>query len=225
MTRAHESALFDIRGVQELRKLVSMGESDHLEFKRKATYPEKIIREMIAFANTKGGTLLVGVEDNGAIPGLKHPEEESYAIQSVLHKCKPALQVQENFIPVSKSKSVICYTVPESKKKLHYFLSSDGIKESYVRVGDQCIKASREVREIVRRSQKSKGIRFHYGEHEHFLIKYLDTNATITLKKFITLSNLNKYQASKKLILLVLANVLRITPHEKGDLYSLAFSY
>ena len=93
----------------------------------------------------------------------------------------------------------------------------------FVRVNDQSIKASREVREIARRSQAKKDIRFHYGEHEQLLMQYLDMNPSITLKQFMQVSGLKKFYASKKLVLLVLANVLEITPHEKGDLFSLAF--
>lgn len=52
---------------------------------------------------------------------------------------------------------------------------------------------------------------------------YLDINPAITLKEFIEVSGLKRFYASKKLVLLVLADVLRITPHEKGDLFSLAF--
>ena len=90
-------------------------------------------------------------------------------------------------------------------------------------MNDQSIKASREVREIARRSQVKKDVRFHYGDHEKMLMQYLDTNDSITLKEFMKVSGLKKFYASKKLILLVLANVLTITPHEKGDLFSLAF--
>ncbi len=60
-----------------------------MAFKRKATHPEKILREIIAFANTEGGTLLVGVDDDKSIPGVKHPEDESYVIKRELKKCKP----------------------------------------------------------------------------------------------------------------------------------------
>ena len=47
MKRAHESVTYDARRVNELRKLVSQGEGLTLEFKRKASFPEKIVREMI----------------------------------------------------------------------------------------------------------------------------------------------------------------------------------
>jgi len=79
------------------------------------------------------------------------------------------------------------------------------------------------VLEIIRRQQQKKDIKFWYAEHEKFLMEYLDKNTSITLAEFITLSGLKKFYASKKLVILVLADVLRITPNEKGDIYSLAF--
>lgn len=222
MNRPQESHPFNPRQVQELRKLVARGESGTLEFKRKAAFPEKIVKEMIAFANTKGGTLLLGIGDDGSIPGLKYPEDESHVIQEALKKCSPRLPVREQFIPIGNARTVIQYEIEESTRKPHYWIAGDQ-QESFVRVNDQCIKASREVREIVKRARKKKDIRFYYGEHERFLMQYLDANPSITLKKFVELSGLNRFYASKKLVLLVLADVLNITPHEKGDLYSLAF--
>jgi len=222
MNRPQESVTYNARQVQDLKKLVLQGEGLTLEFKRKASYPEKIVREMIAFANTRGGVLLVGVGDDRTLPGLKHPEGESHVIREALKLCRPAIQFSETFIPIGNARTVIWYQIPESKKKPHYQMV-DGERESYVRVNDQSIRASREIREIVKLAQYKKDIRFHYGEHEKFLMQYLEDNPFITLKKFIELRGVKRFYASRKLILLVLADVLRITPHEKGDQYSLAF--
>lgn len=222
MNRPQEAFSFQARQVRDLKNLVARGESGVLEFKRKASYPDKIVREMIAFANAHGGTLLVGISDNGEVSGLKHPEDDSYVIQQSLLKCSPPIPVSETFIPVGNSRHVIQYHIAESPDKPHYLLDGKK-KEAYIRVNDQSIKASREVREIARRARTKKDTRFHYGEYERMLIRYLDTNPAITLKEFVKVSGLKKFYASKKLVLLVLANVLRITPHEKGDLFSLAF--
>ena len=46
-------SLVDPAEVRALTALVAKGEGLHLEFKRKAAYPDKIVKEMIAFANTK----------------------------------------------------------------------------------------------------------------------------------------------------------------------------
>jgi predicted HTH transcriptional regulator len=220
--RPQEFSSYDPRQVQDLKKLVARGESETLEFKRKAAYPEKIVREMIAFANTKGGVLLLGIGDDKTIPGLKYPEDESLVIHEALKKCRPRLPVREHFIAVGNSRTVIRYDINESTKKPHYLAAGDR-QECFVRVNDQSIKASREVKEIIKRSQQKKDIRFYYGEHERFLMQYLDQHPSITLKKFIEMRGVNKFYASKKLILLVLADVLNIAPHEKGDLFSLAF--
>jgi hypothetical protein len=220
--KPQESFPIDERQLRQLRNLVSKGEGFQLEFKRKAAFPEKIVREMIAFANSKGGILLLGIGDDGSIPGLKHPEDESHVVMQALKKCKPQLPVRETFIPIGPNRSVIQYEVSESIRKPHYFVTSELLKESFVRVEDKSIKASREMREIAKRSQKQKDIRFHYGEYERMLMQYLDQHHTITLKEFTELSGLKRFTASRKLILLVLADVLHITPHEKGDIFSLA---
>ncbi|MFM8913049.1 MAG: helix-turn-helix domain-containing protein, partial [Flammeovirgaceae bacterium] len=68
-----EAVRLDDAQLFELKKLVFEGEGLQLEFKRKASYPEKIVRDLIAFANTEGGTLLVGVDDDKTIPGVKYP--------------------------------------------------------------------------------------------------------------------------------------------------------
>jgi predicted HTH transcriptional regulator len=219
--KVQESFPVDPKQLKQLKILVAQGEGFQLEFKRKAAYPEKIVREMIAFANSKGGLLLVGIGDEGTIPGLKHPEDDSHVIKKALKQCSPALPVRETFIPIGNNRSVIQYEIAESNRKPHYYVISDTEKESYVRVEDKSIKASREMREIAKRSQHQKDIRFTYGEHERMLMQYLDQHKAITLKKFMEVSGLKKFLASKKLVLLVLADVLNITPHEKGDLYTL----
>ena len=221
LSRSHEQLSLDRFQIQELKKLVSKGEGLQLEFKRKAAHPDKIVHELIAFANTQGGTLLVGVDDDGSIPGLKYPEEESHAVNLVLERqCRPKLLFSEKIIRISDKHFVLLFDVPKSAKPPHYFVTSPDRKECYVRVDDKSMKASREMREIIRRSRSKNGVRFTYGEKEGQLIKYLSENPTITLDEFKKLASLNRFVASKKLILLVLGHVLKITPTEKGDLYS-----
>ncbi|MCA4897392.1 MAG: helix-turn-helix domain-containing protein [Bacteroidota bacterium] len=203
----------------ELKKLVAEGEGLQLEFKRKASYPEKIVRELVAFANTEGGTLLVGVDDDKTIPGVKYPEEESYSIQQALQSCKPKLIFHESILAISDNRFVVRYDVPQSEKRPH-FIKQENTLECFVREADKSIKASREMQEIVKRSKKKKDVRFMYGEYERQLMQYLHTSRTITLTDFCSLTKLNRFKASRKLILLVLANVLKITATEKGDVYS-----
>ena len=55
----------------ELLELTQQEEGAKLEFKRDDVRPETLAKEIVAFANMNGGTILVGVEDNGEISGIK----------------------------------------------------------------------------------------------------------------------------------------------------------
>ncbi|MDQ3394725.1 MAG: ATP-binding protein [Bacteroidota bacterium] len=209
---------------QELKSLVIKGESEFLEFKRKIAHPEKIVKEVVAFANSKGGLLLIGVDDNGTLPGLKFADEEQFVLEEALQKyCKPKINYSSETIYLSKKKSIICYTIFESQQKPHYVIEDFAANwgKAYVRVADKSVQASREMREIMKRSRKKKDIKFNFGEKERMLMSYLAGNTEITLQQFQDLAGISRFVASKTLIILVLANVLKINPNEKEDIYLL----
>src|SRR6185369_2390836 len=108
MMKPSEAAKYNAREVADLRKLVSRGEGLHLEFKRKASHPEKIVREMIAFANTEGGTILIGVDDNGALAGIKYPDEELLSVREALQKhVRQSMVYQDSLIALSENSFVL----------------------------------------------------------------------------------------------------------------------
>jgi Fic family protein len=98
------------------------------------------------------------------------------------------------------------------------------VKKAFVRAEDKSVQASREMKEIIRRKRKGRNVKFHYGDKEKLLFNYLDEHGTITLEEFADLAGISKYAASRTLILLVLANVVKIIPTEKGDLYGIVDS-
>lgn len=207
--------------LKALRQLVRQGEGTHLEFKRRASSPDQIVREMIAFANTSGGIILVGVNDDGELSGVKYPDEESLVIRKAVTKfSRPHIYYNETVIPLSGKKFVIQYEIPLSRRRPHFFRISSRQSATYIRLRDMSMKASREMSEIVRRGKQAKNIQFTYGEHESALMRFLERKEKITLPEFQVLTGMNYNDAAEKLITLVLANVLKITPTEKGDLYS-----
>ena len=118
-----ESVSLDPRQLDDLQKLVRRGEGLHLEFKRKVAYPDKVIREMIAFANTEGGVLLIGVDDDGSIPGIKYPEEEVMLLrQSLQRYCRPSVSFNESVIPISKKRFVVRYNILTNERRPHFFV-------------------------------------------------------------------------------------------------------
>ena len=57
----------------------------------------------MAFANTDGGQLFIGVDDDGRISGLKFADEEKYVIDKAINDhIKPGIKYHSEFIPVNK---------------------------------------------------------------------------------------------------------------------------
>lgn len=216
--------------LREVKYLVSGGETGTVEFKRKASHPEKIVRELVAFANTEGGYLFLGVNDDGSIPGLKFPEDDIYVMENAIARyCRPELPYHLETIPLNSERAVVLFRVEGSDRKPHYILEEDPTphgrqgsqfkKRVFVRSGDRSIQASREMREIIRRRNRPRDIKFNLGTKERTLFQYLEKNTSITVQQFRELAGISSYSASRTLILLTLANVLEVVPDDKGDRY------
>ena len=68
---------------KDVNALIEEGEGFSLEFKRRISSPEKIARTIIAFANTKGGIILFGVDDDGSIVGVESEKSEIELIETL----------------------------------------------------------------------------------------------------------------------------------------------
>jgi predicted HTH transcriptional regulator len=207
--------------LQEIHKLAQQGEGLKIEFKKKAAFPEKIVREIIALANTEGGHLLIGVDDDGTVSGQKFIEEEVFVMQKAIGQhILPKLEYQIEVIKLNQKKGVAVFSIPKSPDRPH-FLMEENKRKAFVRVKDRSIQASKEMWEVLKRGKIPKDIVFTYGEKENLLMKSLQENEKITLKEFQYLAKLPKFLASKTLVRLVLANVIKIVPQEKEDIFVL----
>ncbi|WPR75287.1 ATP-binding protein [Algoriphagus sp. NG3] len=207
--------------LQEVKSLAARGEGLRIEFKKKATFPEKIVRELIAFANTSGGDLLIGVDDDGTVSGQRYIEEEVFVMEKAIRELiLPALDYELFTLKISEKKGVAVFKVGVSPQRPHYLKEKDR-KQAYVRVEDRSVQASKEVWEILRRGRVPRDMVFTYGRKEEILMKALGESDKITLKEFEKLANLPRFLASKTLVRLVLANVLEIHPQEAEDFFTL----
>lgn len=210
--------------LRSLKALVRHGEGMHLEFKLKATHPEKIVREIVAFANAEGGLLLVGVGDDRSIPGVKFADEDEYILTRAISRyCFPAISYTYQKIAVTDERDVLALSVQPGDNKPHYVMddAAQQTGKAYVRVKDRSVQASREVREVLKGERKGRSIRFGFGEKEKLLLQFLGENKKITVSKFAEIAGIARQLASRTLVLLVLANVLKIAPDESEDHFSL----
>jgi len=207
--------------LETLRKLVSSGEGINIEFKQKLTDPDKILKEMAAFANTKGGYLLVGVTDNGTIPGIRDPYEVTTVLQrGIEDQIFPKIQYVEAIIPVTSKRSVVSYQIYTGRKKPYYVNPHNSRKgTAYYRFGDQSIKASRELLRILKEKPNKEGCAVQLTELHHRVIRLFKKNEQITLQNVIDELKVGRRLAGNILTSLVLTNILGMEPADKGDFY------
>lgn len=207
--------------LQDIRVLASKGEGLKIEFKKKAAHPEKIVRELIALANTSGGDLLIGVDDDGTVSGQRFIEEEIFVMEKAIRELIfPQLAYEVFLIKLNEKKGVAVFKIPLSKERPHYLKEKDR-KQAFIRVADRSVQASREVWEVLRRGKTQRDTIFTYSWKEELLMKAMEETGKITLSEFAKLAKLPKFIASKTLVRLVLANVLQIHPQEADDFFTL----
>lgn len=209
--------------LQEVNQLASLGEGSHLEFKRKVPRPERIAKEIIAFANTRGGRLLLGVDDDGTVVGVRDAEEEAFALEHALNAhCDPPVAFETEHVVVSNRRFVIVVHVPESDTKPHFLVNGGEPRVAYVRVDDKSVEASREGIRLMRNGGAAK-VTFKFGDKELMLMRYLEEYGRITVRQFASLANLPRRRASQTLVLLTRANILRLHADPKQDYFTLAY--
>jgi predicted HTH transcriptional regulator len=216
---------------KDVNHLIEEGEGFEIEFKRKVSTPEKIARAMIAFANTRGGHILFGVDDDGSIVGVESEKSEvDLILEAGSMYCLPGISPQIDIVPFDGKDVIVAY-VEESGDKPHYFTgASNGGTESedetkvFIRVNDKTMMASKEVVRVLRDQRPdAPPMQIEIGENEKRLFTYLDSHQRITAKEFSSLVNISEQRASRILVSLVRAGVVRIHTLEKWDYFTLAY--
>lgn len=97
--------------LEKLKLLIKEGESLTVEFKEKFT--PKIDRDLVAFANTKGGVIILGVKDDGKIIGEKLTNKLKAEILDIARNCDPEIVIKS----IKQLDKVISIEVSEGEEK------------------------------------------------------------------------------------------------------------
>lgn len=142
----------------ELRSLITSGENSEIEFKRDDLRPHELARELVAFANTYGGKVLLGVDDDGTVSGLTKPDVRDWVTTLCRVNMRPGIDPNIEILhDVENGKSVAIIEVCESADVQSVWRNN---KDEYlIRIGSQVRNPSRE--ELSRLFQRRRMI---YGE-------------------------------------------------------------
>lgn len=142
----------------DLRQLIANGEHSGVEFKRDDLHSRTLAKELVAFANFDGGQLLLGVDDDGSVSGLKHdPDEtEEWVMNVARDKIRPSIIPHFQVIrDVEPGRHVAVIRVDKGWT-VHARYHNDK-EEYYIRVGSEARAMRHE--ELERAFQRRAGLR------------------------------------------------------------------
>ena len=206
-----------------LHELIAQGEGEALEFKQKTTHPHRISRTLASLANTRGGHVLVGIDDAGRVVGVRDAEEELFVLRdAAAHYVEPPLLDLRYREVEADGRAVLVVTVPESRHKPHRAQVAPGDWRGYVRVRDASVQTSGLTERVLERQQPAARFeKIPLNKQELAVLDYLKTHPRITLGQFMKLVNFGKRRAFQTLIKLVLHGYLRHHDKEKEPYYTI----
>lgn len=204
---------------KHLQELIEQGEHQQLDFKFEISSSAKIAKTLVAFSNTKGGKLLIGVKDNGSIAGIRS-EEEIFMLDSAARLySKPRIiyDVKPWFV---NHKQVLEVTIKEGSHKPYFARDEKDKWICYVRVNDKNIVADNI---LVRyfKEKDSRNVAIRYKRNVEFLLDYLNDFGTITLRKFAEGAEISLKKAEDILLDLLILDYIEIIPDEKESYFKL----
>lgn len=204
-----------------IKNLIAEGEGQELDFKYHVSSASKIARTLVAFANTDGGRLLIGVKDNGKIIGVES-EEEIYMIQLAAESyCRPPVKVEMEDWKID-GRTVLEVYVPRSEEKPHFAKDEDGRWMVYIRKADENLLANKVLVEVFKRRKERKPTLVRYDREERLLMDHLRSFNQITFSQFCRLADIPPRVAELILVNLVSIGVLEIHMDTQPNYFTLA---
>lgn len=122
---------------------MTLRESDTIELKEAVT--DVIKKEVIAFANSNGGTIYIGIADDGTFVGVDNADKSMQQVSNMIHDAiKPDVTLFVKYSLQEKYKKTIIVVQVQKGTHAPYYLVNKGIRPEgvFVRQGTSAVPAS-----------------------------------------------------------------------------------
>jgi predicted HTH transcriptional regulator len=203
-----------------IKRLIESGENQQLDFKFEISDSRKIAKTLVAFSNTDGGVLLIGVKDNGKIAGVR-TDEEFFMVQAAAGMyCKPEVLFESKRWTV-EAKTVLEITIPKGLNYPYFAQTEPDKWMAYIRIKDENILATSVHLKVWRNKTHDNGILIEYSDKIKKLLQYLELNQSISISKFCRTAFLPKKAAENILADLIYFGLIESVYDNQHFVYSL----
>lgn len=203
-----------------LIKMIAEGEHQRQDFKYCINDSRKIAISLVAFANTDGGRLLLGIRDNGSIAGVSSEEEYYMAEAAARLYSKPAIPFNIH-VWKSEGKTVLEINIHKSIERPHLAQDDKGKWLAYIRIGDQNILAPKILLDVWRQQKNPQGVRIKYTDEEQAALSLLQANQNLSLAQYARQAKIPKWKLEKILVKLIVVGIIGMEHKDNGTRFYL----
>ncbi len=157
--------------VLELRERISRWENLRTDFKEAVGSPDELAKDLVCFANTDGGQIIVGVAEDRSIVGVADPDPVHRQVDNVAYNnCEPPITVVQETVEID-GKTVVVINIPKGAQRP--YRTNRG--RYYIRTTSGCRDASRE--ELLRLFQATESLYYDETPLHRLAIGDLDMDA------------------------------------------------
>jgi predicted HTH transcriptional regulator len=201
-----------------LSDIIKKGENQTQDFKFRIDDQKKIARTLVAFANTDGGSLLIGVKDNGKVSGI-NPEEEFHMIEGAAKLyCRPEINF-ESKIWQENLRLVLEIKVEKNLDRNFMAQDDDGKWKIFIRKDDHTLLANKILIKIWNLEKKGIPKPQQFGDEELAFLKLFQTKEKKTLSNLYKISKLAKNRIDFLLAIFVYWKIITMEISEEGTFY------
>lgn len=163
-------------GARRVQAWVAQGEHEQQDFKLTVSDPRKIARSISAFANNKGGRLLLGVKDNGVVAGVRNEEDVYVLEQAGSLYCSPPQELDFHAYSIDARTRIIVASVSPAPERPVRVLEASGERKAYFRVADENIVAHPVMVQAWIQKARNSIRPFNAGNQEAQILRLLTTS-------------------------------------------------
>jgi len=207
--------------VSYVHRMIAEGEHQLQDFKMRIDDSRKIARTLVAFANSDGGRLLVGVKDNGMVSGVR-PDEEYHMLEAASDLyCSPRIPFVVQLWK-SEHRTVMEVQVRPSSARPHRAEIAPGVWKVFIRKDDQNLPAPGVLLEVWRHGDEQRPAHYTHTERERLIFDSLIREQDgLTLSQLMKLTRLSRPVMTKLLARLIRWGLIELFFRQDQALYRL----
>jgi predicted HTH transcriptional regulator len=199
-------------------EIIALGEGYKTEFKVTLPTPQSLARSLCAFANAKGGTLFVGIDDTGVPAGISNSMNELLTIEKAVPLVLPRPEIQVSILSFNEH-DILYIEIKEGPNKPYYVRDGKDTR-AYIRAADVNLPATKKIlRNFISGNEGPAGTLRPLRKHEKIIYDLFDQNKRLSISDIGEALNYSERRITRGLYSLSRQGLIIPSYNEKNVYY------